>query len=111
MFFYFVSKKSIKKWVKNQIMIFCRVISLVFISQVIVHLFMLPVFDADISTLSYSHCITITSLLFVPLVLGNIIVIWPIYKIIYPLVAYKYEQDLIEDIHIPLINKKKKVWS
>ena len=111
MFFYFVSKKSKKKWVKNQFMTFCPVISLVFISEVIVNLFMLPVFDADISTLSYSHWITIRSLLFVPLVLGNIIVIWPIYKIIYPLVGYKYEQDVIEDIHIPLINQKEKVWS
>ncbi|MGL5591551.1 MAG: hypothetical protein ACRDCF_02335 [Mycoplasmoidaceae bacterium] len=111
MLFYFVSHKSNKKWIRNQFMTFCPVISLVFISEVVVNLFMLPVFDADISTLGYAHWITIRGFLFIPLVLGNIIVIWPIYKIIYPLVGYKYEQDVVEDIHIPLINYKEKTWA
>ena len=72
---------------------------------------MLPVFASVIWTLSYYLLITLRSLLFVSLVLGNIIVIWPIYKIIHPLVGYKYEQDLIEDIHISSITQKEKVWS
>ncbi|MGL4647392.1 MAG: hypothetical protein ACRCVI_01565 [Mycoplasmoidaceae bacterium] len=101
---FFASKRSTKKLIKDQFMSFCPVVSLVFISEIFVNLFMLPVFDVDLSTLGYPQWIAIRGLLFIPLVFANTIIVWPIYKIVYPLIGYEYENDIVEDLKVPLIN-------
>lgn len=100
--FYFICKKTNKKFLHEQFMTLSPVITLVFISELFVNVFFLPVFDAKISTLTYEQWLGIRSLLFTPMVFGNIIVIWPIYKIVFPLVGYDYTSDLSEDLKIPL---------
>jgi hypothetical protein len=35
----------------------------------------------------------------------NILIIYPIYRVVYPTMNYKYENDIIESIHVPLIKE------
>lgn len=95
-FFYFVSNKNKKGWCARHITTFIAVITLVFLTEIFVNIFMLPVFDADLSTLSYFQWIAIRSLLFVPMIIFNILVIWPIFEIVKPLVKYDYMDDVLD---------------
>lgn len=95
--FYVISKKYPNSWFRKHIITFTAVVTLVFLSEIFVNIFMLPVFDADISTLTYFQWIAIRSLLFVPMVIFNILVIWPIFEIVNPLVKYNYTDDIAED--------------
>lgn len=93
--FYILSKKNENGWYSHHLITFVAVITLVFLTEIFVNVFMLPVFDADLSTLSYFQWIAIRSLLFIPMVVFNILVIWPIFEIVKPLVKYDYTDDVI----------------
>lgn len=118
--FYFLSrrkenkKKSLKKtfgkvtYLKkinlNFFEKYCPVIACIMITEVLVNVLMMPIFDAEISTLTINTWLAIRLALFVPMVFLNLFIIFPVYAIVSPLVTYDYRKDVVEDVAIPLYN-------
>ena len=57
---------------------------------------MMPYFDADLSTLMFEDWFAIRILLFIPMVIFNMIFIYPVYSIVAPLIKYNYRDDFID---------------
>lgn len=107
--FYLLREKK-KKNKNNWYISFAPIFILIIISEVIVNLIFMPVFDANISPLPYQSWLFIRLLLYVPMVIINLIVILPVYKVIKPLMKYRYEDDLIESLDQPIeINNREVV--
>lgn len=118
--FYFLSRKrenkknKVKKTFNNHSYLkkinsnffekYCPVIGCIIITEVLVNVLMMPVFDADISTLTINTWLAIRLALFTPMVFLNLFIIFPVYAIVSPLVTYDYRKDVIEDVSIPLYN-------
>ncbi len=102
---YLIQTKQIKKdsTHKNWFKYFGPVFIMVMLSEVVVNVIFMPVFDATISPLSYQVWLAIRLLLLAPMVLLNLAIILPVYKIINPLMKYSYEDELVEDLEVPLI--------
>ncbi|MEF9984868.1 MAG: hypothetical protein RSA40_00615 [Malacoplasma sp.] len=83
---------------------YCPVISCIMITEVLVNVLMMPIFDAEISTLTINTWLAIRLLLFVPMVFLNLFIIFPVYAIVSPLVTYDYRKDVVEDASLPLYN-------
>ncbi len=93
--FYLLSKTKRGRWFKKHLIPFCSVMTLVFLTEIFVNVFMMPVFDKDLSVLSYTYWVAIRGLLFVPMIALNMFIIWPVYELISPLVRYNYLDDVI----------------
>ncbi len=93
--FYFLSRIKKCSWFRKHLVPFCSVITLVFLTEIFVNVFMMPVFDKDISVLNYSYWVAIRGILFIPMVILNLLIIWPVYELINPLVKYNYVDDVI----------------
>ena len=63
---------------------------------------MLPSFDAELSTIPFEQWVVIRGLLLVPMTLLNIAIIFPIFKIVVPLINYDYTKELVEPISTPI---------
>lgn len=87
-------KPEMKDWFKS----FAPVYVIIIVTEVIVNIIFMPIFDASVSPLNYQIWLTIRLLLFVPMVLLNIVIILPVYKIINPIVKYNYESELVQDL-------------
>lgn len=81
---------------------FAPVLVTIILSGAIVDVLMMPSFDAQISSLNYEQWISIRVVLFIPMVVLNLIVIYPIFKIVVPLIHYDYSKDLVEDKRLPI---------
>lgn len=99
------SRKQIKKVDKNYYVNFCLVLICVTVCEMFINVLMMPAFDADLSTLTYDDWLLIRLLLFVPMVIFNFIIIYPVYTIVWPLVKWDYKKELVEDYSIPLYVK------
>ncbi len=93
--FYLLSRVKKLEWFRKHLVPFCSVVTLVFLTEIFVNVFMMPVFDKDLSVLSYTYWVAIRGVLFVPMVILNILIIWPVYELVNPLVRYNYEDDVI----------------
>jgi len=93
-------KKYPKK--ENWFLKFIPVLIVIVLSEILINVLMMPAFDATISTLGYNAWFTIRVLLLIPSVLLNIAIIFPIFKVIGPIVKYNYEDELIEQLNKPL---------
>lgn len=67
------------------------------VSEAVINVLMMPSFDAQLSSLTYSAWISIRTILFIPMVALNIAIIYPIFKIVTPLIRYNYQDDLVEN--------------
>lgn len=69
-----------KKW----FMTFTPIFVCIVLSEIIINIMMIPSYDELLSTLNYDTWLLIRVMLFVPMVILNLIVIFPIFKIITP---------------------------
>lgn len=100
---YIVQKIQLKKNPKsNWFSIFSPTLVAVLLCEVIVNVLMMPSFDAQLTTLSYNEWVTIRSLLFILMVIINMLIIYPIFKVVVPLISYDYEKELIESLEKPI---------
>ncbi len=81
---------------------FAPVLITVIISEAVINVLMMPSFDAEISSLNYDAWISIRTILFIPMVVLNIAIIYPIFKIVVPLIKYNYQDDLVESFQRPI---------
>ena len=81
---------------------FVTVLVAVVVCDALVNVLMMPSFDAELSSLGYVQWIAIRAAIFIPEVLLNIFVIFPIFKIVVPLINYDYRKDLVEDRKVPV---------
>lgn len=96
--FYFLSKKSKIKIFQNQFDSFGPILLMIFISEMMVSIFMLPVVDVVlVSSITYSSWVTIRVLSLAPMLIFNTLIIWPIYKSISSIFKYDYLNDYIVD--------------
>lgn len=92
------TKKNDSKWYITFIPVFVTIV----ITELIVNVIMMPAFDASISTLTYEVWFCIRLLMFVPMVLLNLAIIYPVFRIVTPLIKYNYEEELVENLNEPI---------
>lgn len=96
------SKRNNNKKKSNWFVVFAPVLVTILLTEAVVNVLMMPSFDAELSSLKYSQWLSIRAILFAPMVVINILIIYPIFKIVVPLIKYDYEDDIIEDKNVPL---------
>ncbi len=100
---YVVQKVQLKKNPKsNWFSVFAPTLVAVLLCEVVVNILMMPSFDTQLTTLSYVQWVTIRSLLLIPMVIINMVIIYPIFKVVVPLVNYDYSKDLVESSKVPI---------
>ncbi len=82
--------------------VFAPVLTTVLITEVAINVFMMPSFDASLTGLQYSQWVSLRIAALIPMVVLNMLVIYPVFKIVVPLVTYNYEDELVEDLNVPL---------
>ena len=82
---------------------FAPVLVTVFSVDAFVEIFTLPVFDQDFSILQYDYWLAARVILFVPMTIINLIIIFSVYRIVCPTIRYDYKEDLLESKDIPLM--------
>lgn len=87
-----------KTWYLN----FSMILTCSIVTDALINVLMMPKFDAELSSLLYEQWIAIRGVLFIPEVVLNMLIIFPIFKIVTPLINYNYHEDLIEDKNIPV---------
>lgn len=81
---------------------FVVVLVAVVICDALINVLMMPSFDAQLSSLGYVQWVAIRAVIFIPEILLNLLIIFPIFKIVVPLINYDYRQDLVEDRNVPV---------
>lgn len=101
---FFINKWQLKKNKirKDWYHYFAPVFVLILITEVVINVVFMPVFDATISPLGYQAWLAIRLLLLSPMIIINLVIILPVYKIVNPLIKYKYEDELVEDVKLPI---------
>lgn len=80
----------------DKFLTFCPAIVCVIANETIINTIMMPYFDADLSTLMFEDWFAIRILLFIPMVIFNMVFIYPVYSIVAPLIKYNYRDDFID---------------
>lgn len=81
---------------------FAPVLVTVITCEAIVEVLIMPVFDLDFSTLPYDYWFAFRLLMLCFMTPINIIIIFPIYRIVSPSMKYDYNKDIVESIYIPI---------
>ncbi len=81
---------------------FAPVLVTVFTCEAIVEILIMPVFDLEFSTLPYDYWFVFRLLMLCFMIPINIIIIFPIYRIVSPSMKYDYNKDIIESIRTPI---------
>lgn len=98
-----LKKKYSKKTQKgNWFVVFTPVLVTILLTEAVVNLLMMPSFDAELSSLKYTQWLSIRAALFPFMVVLNLMIIYPIFKIVVPLIKYEYEDDIVEDKSVPI---------
>lgn len=92
--------KLIKLYDWHSSIMIVLVISIV--TDSLINLLIMPSFDAELSTIKYSEWVLLRSIIFIPEVIFNCLIMVPIYKIVHPIINYNYKDDLLEDIKYPV---------
>ncbi|MGL4951229.1 MAG: hypothetical protein ACRC4M_05380 [Mycoplasma sp.] len=87
-----------KRWFKN----FAPVFITILITEVVINILIMPYFDAQVSTLGYEAWFAIRLSLLIPMVVLNSVIIIPVFTIVNPIVTYRYDDELVEDLDQPL---------
>lgn len=88
------SLENNKKNKKDNFIIFCATFTCVIITEIFINIQAMPLFDSEVTTIKFQEWLSIRISLFLPMVLFNLLVIYPVYSIIFPLVTYDYEKEL-----------------
>ncbi len=80
---------------------FAPVFVTVFACEAVVEVFIMPVFDIDVSALPYDYWFAFRLFMLTIMIPINILVIFPIYRIVCPSMKYNYQKDLSESIYVP----------
>ncbi|WP_031488926.1 membrane protein [Ureaplasma canigenitalium] len=83
--------------------VFAPVLVTILLTEAIVNVIMLPSFDVELTSLNYTQWLSIRALMFAPMIVVNLMIIYPIFKIVVPLIRYDYEDDVVEDKNVPLV--------
>lgn len=102
LFIYLYQKKRNPQKSINWFNTFAPVLVAIILSEAIVDVIMMPSFDAQLSSLNYEQWISIRTILFIPMVVLNVVVIYPIFKIVVPMINYDYSKEQVEDKRIPV---------
>lgn len=94
-------KKSKKS---DKFIIFCASITCVVMTEMIINVQAMPFFDAKVTTIKAEQWLAIRSSLYIPMVIFNMLIIYPVSVIVSPLVSYNYESELSEDLSIKIEN-------
>ncbi len=107
---YLKKKKKNKKgtWFE----VFAPVFMMIIITEIFCNILILPTFDAMISPLNYSTWFVFRLVLFVPMVIINLIIIYPVALIIMPIIKFNHIQESTNNfkktnVNIFLKDKKK----
>ena len=95
-----------KKIKSNWFGVFAPIFMTIAISEVFCNILFIPVFDAMLSPLNYQTWFLIRLLLFIPMVIVNLVILLPVYKIIRPIIKYNYEDDIVDDVYVEQNNKQ-----
>ena len=87
---------------KSWYFIFSMILTCAIVTDALINVLMMPKFDAQLSSLTYEQWIGIRCVLFIPEVILNMLIIFPIFKIITPLINYDYHSELVEEKKIPI---------
>lgn len=75
-------------------------------ATLILNILFLPIFDAEITGQPYPFWLIFRSIIAAPsLFVIDIVVIYPILLTISPIVKYNYEDELVEELNVPLFNQ------
>ncbi|MCF0217777.1 MAG: hypothetical protein HUJ42_01895 [Malacoplasma sp.] len=94
-----------QKYKKDYFNNFCLIIICAMTTEILINVLLMPFFDADLSTLGYDNWLFIRILAFIPMVVFNFIIIYPVYVVISPIVSWNYQSELIEDYNTPFLIK------
>lgn len=92
-----INKKPIKSYFNN----LCLILMCSLVTEVFINVLLMPSFDADLSTLGYDNWFLIRVVLFIPMIIFNFIIIYPVYVVISPIIKWDYRKELSEDYKIP----------
>lgn len=112
-YFNYVYQKKNKNKKGTWFEIFAVVFMMIVITEIFCNVLILPTFDAMISPLNYSTWFVIRLILFVPMVILNFIIIYPVALIIMPIIKFDHIQESTNNFkksntNIFLKNKKSK---
>ncbi|BAC43999.1 glutamyl-tRNA amidotransferase subunit C-related protein [Malacoplasma penetrans HF-2] len=94
-------KKIDKHYFNN----FCLILICCIITEVWINVLLMPSIDADVSTLGYDDWFIIRVAMFIPMIIFNFVIIFPVYVIIAPIVQWDYKKELVEDLKVPFFVK------
>lgn len=96
--------KKKKSKTTDKFITFCACITCVVVTEMVINVQAMPFFDAAVTTLLVDQWLPIRALLYIPMVIFNMIIIYPISIIVSPLVTYNYETELSEDLSVKIEN-------
>lgn len=90
---------------RNYYIDFCFVLIAAITNELLINVLLMPSFDADLSTIGYDTWFLIRIFIFIPMIIANILIIYPVYTLITPLIKWDYQKEMLEDIKIPIYIK------
>lgn len=87
---------------KNAYLAIVNTLALAGAATLVINIVFIPVYDADITTQPYEFWLLFRSLAAIFLFIIDIVVIYPVLLVIMPIMKYNYEDELIEDLRMPL---------
>lgn len=97
-----ISKKGHNYKDRDWYSILTSVILISILSQVIIDVFMLPVFDVQVSTISYGQWFAMRFIAAFVFIVFNSLILFLVYWVISPIITYQYVQDMVESIDTPI---------
>lgn len=94
-----------KKVDKNYFNNFCLILICCTMTEIWINVLLMPSIDADVSTLLYGDWFMIRVAIFMPMIIFNFVIIFPIYVIVSPIVQWDYKKELVEDLKVPFFIK------
>lgn len=82
---------------------FAPVLAVILLSEGVIEIIFLPAFDVDFSVFPFDYWLAFRSVMFSIMFVLNLLIIYPVYRIVCPAMHYKYQNDLIEDLSTPLV--------
>ena len=82
----------------------CPVLFLGLSGEFFISSFLLPFFDIDFSAFAYDYWLGSRIIIFPVILVVNIALVFPAYKVVAKLVKYDYQIDMIESINKPYMN-------
>lgn len=96
-----LTKKGHNTTDRDWYVILTSVIMIAIVLQVVIDIFMLPVFDVQISPISYQQWFAMRFIVAFPFILFNVLVLFLVYWVISPIISYEYIHDMVENINTP----------